>query len=317
MASVVAIDLGGTNIKGARVGQDGAIQARGWRKTVTDQGASGVLSLIADLINELKTPDVAGAAIGSPGVVDPDSGICCSTAFNLPGWDGLELAKEIRERTGLPTLADNDANLAGLGEYWLGAGRGEKLVLIYTIGTGIGGGIVMDGKIFHGGAFRGVEFGIISVDADSSSSLGGVKGAVECFASATAIIADARRRLTFNPKSLMLTLAGGDINKIDAKIVCDADKAGDPDARIVLDTAMKYLSCAIGTMINVMNPTTVIISGGVAKAGDGILNRVKNELESGRAYAPILKQCTIRLGELGDDAGILGGAKRALETFVR
>ena len=140
MAAVVAIDLGGTNIKGARVGADGAILARGWRKTVTHEGAGGVLSLIADLINELKTPDVVGAAIGSPGVIDPEHGICCSPAFNLPGWEGLNLTAEIQSRTGLPVLADNDGNLAGLGEFWLGAGRGEKLVLIFTLGMGSAAG---------------------------------------------------------------------------------------------------------------------------------------------------------------------------------
>ena len=337
---VVAVDLGGTNIRAARVNSAGKILARGKVPTHGGEGMAAVAERIAELIDKVRSPATCAAGIGTPGVPDPVSGDMLSPAVNIPGSAGFPLCRTLSRRTGLRVMADNDGNLAALGESWLGAGAGEPTVLIFTIGTGIGGGFVVDGKVYHGHHNLGTEFGHVSIDFAGRNCACGGKGCVEAYASAAALGRDARDALQlvidvnssepaagrtslskagFPPgsqKTVLLKICGGagKIDRVDAQMVCDGARKNDPLACFLLDRCCDWLACAVGSLINALNPSCVILGGGMALAGETVTSRVMKALQRGRAYGPILKNCKLRVAKLGDDSGLLGAARMALLT---
>lgn len=321
MHEVIAVDLGGTNIRAARVDAEGKILARDKAPTQAADGMAAVVARIAELVNRVKSPAVKAVGIGTPGVPDPVTGRMRLPAVNIPGSTDFPLAPELARLTGLTAAADNDANLAALGESWLGAGRGEPLMLIFTLGTGIGGGMVHDGNVYHGHHNLGTEFGHVSIDVEGRQCGCGGRGCVERYASASALGRDAREYLASAApaakNSLMWKLCGGKehIDKVDARIVCDAARAGDEVAKFLLERCCTWLSTAVGSLINSLNPSCVIIGGGMSAASDLILPLVARELDRGRAFSAIWQDCKLKPSELGDDAGLLGAARMALQKI--
>lgn len=321
MHEVIAVDLGGTNIRAARVDGEGKILARDKVPTQASEGMAAVVGRIAELVNRLKTPAVKAVGIGTPGVPDPVTGRMRLPAVNIPGSTDFPLATELARLTGLTAAADNDANLAALGESWLGAGRGEPLMIIFTLGTGIGGGMVHDGNVYHGHHNLGTEFGHVSIDFEGRQCGCGGRGCVERYASASALGRDAREFLASAAlgakDSLIWKLCGGkeNLEKVDARIVCDAARAGDEAAKFLLERCCAWLSTAVGSLINTLNPSCVIIGGGMSAASDVILPLVARELDRGRAFSAIWQDCRLKAAELGDDAGLLGAARMALKKI--
>ena len=320
MSDVIAVDLGGTNIRAARVDAKGRIVARAKVPTKADEGMQAVVGRIAGLVNRLKGPDTAAVGVGTPGVPDPVTGIMRLPAVNIAASAEYPLTGEISRLTGLPVVADNDGNLAALAEAWLGAGVGEDVVLIFTLGTGIGGGAVINGKVYHGHHNLVAEFGHVSICCNGRSCPCGGTGCVEAYASAAALGRDAReavRKLPADHPTALLKLCGGvsGIDTLDAKMVCDAVRAGDALACALLDQCCDWLACGMGSLINAFNPSCVIIGGGMALAGELITSRVQKVLDKGRVFAPIWKDCKLRLAKLGDDAGILGAARMAQQAL--
>ena len=316
MADVIAVDLGGTNIRAARVDAKGKILARDKVPTLANEGMKAVVERIAELVNRLKGPGTAAVGVGTPGVPDPETGIMRLPAVNIAASEEFPLTGRISRPTGLPVFADNDGNLAALGETWLGAGTGEPLVLIFTLGTGIGGGVVINGRVYHGHHNMVAEFGHVSICYNGRSCPCGGTGCVEAYASAAALGRDAReavRNLPAGHDTALLKLCGGPhgIEKLDAKMVCDAARAGDPLACKLLDQCCDWLACGMGSLINAFNPSCIIIGGGMALAGELVTSRVKKVLDKGRVFGPIWKDCKLRLAKLGDDAGLLGAARMA------
>lgn len=318
MPDVIAVDLGGTNIRAARVSKDGVILGREKVPTqAKDGGMPAVIERIAQLVAKLRGPDTVAIGVGTPGVPDPDTGVMRVPAVNIPGSENYPLAGEIGRLTKLPVYADNDASLALLGEVWLGAGRGEPVAVIFTLGTGIGGGLVSDGKVYHGHHNLGTEFGHISIDYKGRPCKCGGLGCVEQYASATALIRDAKEALRTSPlaaNSQIMKACGGldGIEKVDARMVCDAARDGDPLGVQLVDQFCAWLACGIGGVVNALNPSCVIIGGGVSLAGEVLTSRLHKELANGRCFKAIHDDTHIKIATLGDDAGLLGAARTAL-----
>ncbi len=319
MDEVIAVDLGGTNIRAARVDAEGRILARAKVPTLASEGMSAVMGRIAELVASVKSPAVKAVGLGTPGVPDPETGRLLLQAVNIAGSADYPMGSELAARTGLLATCDNDGNLAALGESWLGAGRGEPVVLIFVLGTGIGGGLVIDGKLYHGHHNLGTEFGHVSIDCEGRQCGCGGRGCVERYASASAIGRDAREYLAsaapVAKDSALLKMCGGPncLDKVDARMVCDAAREGDAVALFLLDRCCRWLACGVGSLINVMNPSCVIISGGMSAACDLIIPRIEREMNFGRSFGPTWHDTKIRPGVLGDDAGLLGAAKLALQ----
>ena len=320
MASVIGIDLGGTNIRAGRVDEKGKILKRTAIPTEAGKGSKAVMENIIRAAKEVAAPDVQAAAVVSPGIINPVTGVAESIACNIPGWKGMQMGENLKKALGVPGFAENDGNAACLAEAWLGTGRNSPVVLIFTLGTGIGGGVTIDGRIFHGAKNKVAEFGHISVEYNGPKCGCGNIGCMELYSSAGAIRRDARaalKALKKGEKSLLLGLAGGDIEKVDAKEVCEAVRKGDALATRVFDRAMGYLASGIGSLINAFNPSTVVIGGAMSLSWDVIEPRLMAGLRSGRAFAPILEDCTVRQAELGDNAGVLGAARVAWQGIGR
>lgn len=316
MKDVVAIDLGGTNIRAARVGQDGKIQARDKIETRAAEGFEKVVARMAELVGKVRGPETCGIGLGTPGTPDPVSGVMHSAAVNIPDSAGFPLCPRLTERTGLPAAADNDANLHALGESWQGAGRGEAVVLMLTLGTGIGGGLVIGGQVYHG-VSNSTEIGHTCVDVNGRLCACGCIGCFEAHASANAAARDAREAVLAAGKkgkeSLLYKKCGGDLEKLDAQVLCDAARDGDTLANLCLDRTCDYLAAGTGSLVNALNPSCVIYGGGLALAGAILFDRVRARLGKNRAYQPIWKVSKLVEAKLGDDAGLIGAARLAFE----
>jgi len=317
MGTVIGIDLGGTNIQGARVDGKGEIVAVNEIKAEVAEGGDATMARIIEVARALVDDTVEAIGVCSPGIIDPENGVSMSEAVNIPGWDGMPIKARIEEATSLPTFVENDANAAAAAEAWIGAGKGEAVVLMLTLGTGIGGGAVVDGEVYHGKSNRVAEFGHISICHDGKRCGCGNTGCLEIYASANALAMRAREELHESPGGLMLEMAGGDIESVDCKVVCDAAREGDELAARVLDEICAYLACGVGSLINAWNPSVVVMTGGMSLGGDVIFGRVQAELEAGRAYPPILADCRVVPGVLGNKAGMLGAAKVAWSGLAR
>jgi len=320
MADVVAVDLGGTNIRAARVSPDGKVIVRDKISTLAKEGGmAAVVDRIAGLVKKVRGPETMAVGVGTPGVPDWETGEMLLPAVNIPGSGGFPLSSTLSKATGLPVFADNDGNLAALAESWLGVGKGESYLLIFTLGTGIGGGLVINGQTYHGIKNLGTEFGHVSIDVNGRKCGCGNTGCVELYASASALGRDARDAVRNPPDGLsaaaFLKACGGldGIEKVDGRTVCDLARENDPLACFLLDRACLWLACGIGSMINALNPSCVVIGGGLSLAGELLRSRVEKNLSEGRAFGPIWKTCKLRMATLGDDAGIMGAARMALQ----
>lgn len=319
MRYLVGVDIGGTNIVVGTVAEDGsAVHGVRSAPTLPEEGPQAVLGRIARLVQASigeteKTAGIArerivGVGIGSPGPLDRTRGVVLLTP-NL-GWRELPLRDLVSEAVGLPASLDNDANCAIYGEWWVGAARGSQYVVGLTIGTGIGGGIVIDGKIYYGTSGVAGEFGHTTIDSTGRRCKCGNYGCLEAYASGPAIAARAIEGIETGAETRLPVMVGGDLSKITAQTVYEAAKANDEYAlEIVRDTA-KFLGAGIGNLINIFNPDTVVIVGGVTTAGDQLFVPLRGEVKR-RAFKPAVDRCRIVPGELPGTAGVVG----AVATF--
>lgn len=316
---IIGVDLGGTNIAAGAMPTDGTREiAMRMTPTLAEKGADGVVDRIVEMIEDVIAQtisetgagrdDFLGVGIGSPGPLDREKGIVVVTP-NL-GWRDFPLRDEIAKRVNLKATLDNDANCATLGEWWAGAAKGGRNVVGLTIGTGIGGGLILDGKLYHGASDAAGEIGHTTIESNGRRCKCGNYGCLEAYTSGPAIAERAREAIASDEGSILLEMVDGDHSKITAQTVYEASKRGDEIARDVVRDTAHFLGVGISNLINIFNPDTVVIAGGVTQAGEALFDPLRAEVKR-RAFKPAVDACRIVPGALPLSAGVVG----AVATF--
>ena len=311
----IGIDVGGTGIQMGVVDQQGHIIAKDGIVTRTDIPFEEQVKAMADCaLSTLEKSgytmdDLAAVGIGIPGIAEPGTGVV-PFCTNL-GWVNVPLKETFQKYINKPLFIDNDATVAGLAESVAGVSAGTHSSVFITLGTGVGAGIVLGGKVWSGFHGVGSEVGHMILELDGESCTCGNRGCLERYTSATAIIRMAREAVAKHPDSLIMSLCDGDPAKINAKMVFDAAREGDEQGKKVFRRFIRYLGQAIANIINFLDPEVVVLGGGVSKAGSFLLDAVREETPKYCIYKsmPISR---IELAELGPDAGIIGAAMLGL-----
>ena len=310
MKRYLGIDLGGTNIAAGLVTEDGDLL---YKASVPTRSQMGHKQVIADMIALCRqvmaesgaSPDgIASIGIGAPGHIDRARGVVVF-AGNL-GFAQVPVCGPISQALGLPTYIENDANCAALAESFVGAARGAKDSITVTLGTGIGGGILIGGKINTGAYGGGGEIGHIIICMDGELCTCGCRGCWEAYASATALIRQAKAAAAQSPQSLLVKNAAGDLASITGKAVFDAAEQGDETARAVITAYLRYVAVGLANLIDTLEPETIALGGGICAQGERILGPIRAMLEQ-LVFGGVLKT-NIVVAALGNDAGIIGAA---------
>lgn len=311
---VLAVDLGGTQIRAALCDPQGQILRRVACATQAAEGPEPVIQRLIGAASEARegipTDQISGIGIGAPGPLNPVSGTI-REAPNLPGWINVPLRNIVSAHFGLPTFLGNDANLAGLAECTFGAGRGRSDMIYLTISTGVGSGIIVDGRMLLGADGLGAEAGHTIVNPEGPVCGCGHHGCLEAYASGTAIARDVAGRIKAGKKTRITKMAGGDPAKIDAKIIHEAAKLGDKVAIQAFRRAGRHLGIGIANLLRIFNPTMIVLGGSVAKAGPLLLDPMWAAIKE---YTPQIywEGLSIVQAALGDDVGLLGAAALAI-----
>lgn len=317
MSFYVGIDLGGTELKTGIINSDGEIKAK--EKFITDSSLDGkkLVEYIADCAKKtieksgINQKEIKGVGIGSPGLLDPEKGLL-KVVTNIPQLEGMYLAPEVGKILNLPAFLDNDVNVMALGESYFGAAKGYKNVIALTLGTGVGGGLVFDGKLYRGACFTAGEIGHISIDPNGLYCPCGNYGCLERYVGRDGIVT---RFKAFYGKGIKSTidkyLENGEITP---KAIAQAAGAGDELSIEVLRETGQILGIVLSSLTNVLNPDAFVIGGGIANAGELILGPARRELIK-RAYTVPAKAVTVLPAKLKNDAGIVGGASLAVERL--
>lgn len=317
---VAGIDLGGTKILTVLANRDGRVLGRVMMPTEADRGREHVLDRLCDTLREVldqagATADrVAALGVGVPGWLDPAKGFLFF-APNL-GWKDVPLGKILGERLGLPVFLDNDANLAALGEYAFGAGRGAEHMVYITVSTGVGGGIILNGGVYHGAAGTAGEMGHVTVAPDGPRCRCGNQGCLEAVASGTAMAMRARALVDEGRGAGILAAAGGRREAVSARAVAEAAAAGDAEALVILRDAGRYLGIAVAWVINMLNPAAVVLGGGAMQSGAPLWDAMLEEVRL-RSLETSLAAARIERAALGGDSGVMGAVALALDAGRR
>jgi len=312
------IDLGGTNLKLGLVSAEGELMHHHSAATEADRGPDHVLARIADAVRTLcdaapiGLADLSAVGLGAPGLVDWKAGVVVF-APNLPGWRDVPARDRLREALGRPVILENDANAAAYGEFRCGAGRDVRNLVLLTLGTGIGGGIVLDGRLFRGTTDTGAELGHMVIRHGGRRCGCGNRGCLEAYASATAVVARMGECIESGPGAPGSALA--ERPDFTCRDVFEAAQKGDALAKRIVQETADYLASGITSILHVLNPEMVVLTGGMMGAGDSFLNEVRRRVRQS-AFERASSACEICWSTLGGDAGILGAALAA-EAFDR
>lgn len=306
----VGVDIGGMSVKVGIVDENGKILASNRRKTAETAGkiVENLDEQIKELLSDLKITSVElkGIGIGSPGVVDSENGKV-KKSCNLPFSD-FNIVEEMKKRFDMPVKVSNDANVAALGETIFGCAKDYKDALMFTLGTGVGGGIVINDKLYEGGSSMGAELGHVTLVAGGEPCNCGRCGCIESYCSATALIRQTKEAMKKDLDSAMWQFVGGDIEKVDGRTAFECSKSGDKTAIKVVDAYVEYLSDAAMSMFNIFRPQAFILGGGVSAQGEYLNAKIREKCEKhfyGHEGTPVPKIIT---ATLGNDAGIIGAA---------
>jgi glucokinase len=306
---VAGIDLGGTNIKVGLVSASGEITHRHSAETHAESGPEAVAERMCETARRcmasaaLDAASVRGVGVGSPGTIDLDSGVVLFSP-NLPEWHDVPLRRMLEERLGLPITLDNDANVAALAEQWVGAGRGASSLVLLTLGTGIGGGIILEGRIWHGANGVAGEIGHMSIDPEGPRCACGNRGCFESYASASAMVRRMHKAVHDGAQSTLADRLGD----LTARDIHTAALAGDEAARENIEATGRYLGVGISNILHIVNPEVVALSGGVTAAGEMLMAPLLDEMRQ-RTMAASQRDVKICFAELPNDAGVIGAAR--------
>ncbi len=305
----IGIDLGGTKLLGVVVAPDGQVLAERRRATAGDP--ESVLRDVAEVVAELRAQVPEGVAIGLgvAGMVDFDGVV--RNAPNLPGWDGFPVRARAEADCGLPTAVDNDGNVAALAELVHGAARGRSEVLVITLGTGIGGGIVTGGQVSHGAHGLAAEIGHFQVDPEGPKCACGAVGHWEAIASGGALGRMGREWALSGEAPNILRRAGGRPEDIRAIQVGDSAQAGEPDGLALLSAYARNVAVGLGGLVNILDPEVVVVAGGLVEIGDVLLSRIDAELADFVEAPQHRPMPRVVAAEMGERAGAIGAAALA------
>ena len=303
------VDLGGTNTKIGILNREGDILKSRIIKTLSAEGVDNTLERIWKTIQELaqeldiNIANIKGIGLGIPGPVLEQSIVAFFA--NFPWERNINIKEKLEKLTGIETKLDNDANIIALGEAKYGAAKGSKSSVTVALGTGIGGGIYINGKLVSGAKGAGGEVGHMKIVKDGKLCGCGQRGCFEAYVSATGLIREAVSRLTVNKQNLLYKMIDGDLMKLEAKDIFDAAREGDAFSLDLVDYEAEYLALGIANILNIINPEVVVLGGGVALAGDILLNPMREKMVK-YALPVTLEELKIVQGVLGNEAGIKG-----------
>jgi glucokinase len=307
----IGIDVGGMSLKFGLVDENGKIISTARVKTAVTPNE--VINDIIDRVNfllkenNLDIKQIKGIGIGLPGAADSTTGVVVHLP-NIPGWTNIPLVEKLKEVFDTDIRISNDANVAALGEVIYGTAKDYNIAVMFTLGTGVGGGIIIDKKLFEGGFCRGAELGHMTLIMNGEDCTCGRKGCVEAYASATALMKQTKEAMLKDPGSAMWKFVDGDIDKVDGRTAFECAKQGDESANKVVDTYVSYIAESMLNMFNIFRPEAFIIGGGISAQGEYLTNKLKSYCEKfdyGYKGAP---RTEILTAELGNDAGIIGAA---------
>jgi glucokinase len=310
----IGLDLGGTSIKYALATSSGQILKSGHLLSDADADSGQILDNLSDVITEMLNEanglgvDVRVIGIGTPGNVNIDTGFLMGSTPNFKHWRDINIIESLERRFPIPVFADNDANVMAIGEARLGAGKGYRNLICVTVGTGIGGGFIVNGQLYRGSAFAGGEFGHSLVQADGLECNCGSNGCLEVYASATAMIREYKafgEGINQKPDDVQINVAR----------LFELYGQGDPAAKKAIDTAIYYLGRGLAASINIFNPEIIVIGGGVADAGDKFIADVR---KTAFKYAMRIPRQNVKIvaASLGNKAGFLGAILFAFEQLA-
>lgn len=313
----IGVDLGGTNLRAAAISESGEILEKISGKTDLSGGRDAVLDDIAGRILELRerlaAEELAGVGIGVPGFIRMAEGVIVGSN-NLPELEGVPVRDEIERRLGSAVILENDANAAALGEKWMGAGRDVEDLVLLTLGTGIGGGIILDGRVYRGAHGFAAEVGHWQFDPLGPRCACGETGHWEAMASGTALGGMARDAVARGEAPSVLARAGGDASAVTGEHVGQAALDGAPDALALLDRFAERVAIGFAGLANILDPEVIVVSGGLVNLGDVLLARIRDRFPAhleGRAYRP---EIPVVAAALGDQAGVIGAAVLARQV---
>ncbi|MHC5248259.1 ROK family glucokinase [Enterococcus sp. LJL90] len=314
---IIGIDLGGTTVKFAILNAAGDIQQK-WSidTNILDDGSHIVPDIVESInhhlgLYDMQPQDFVGIGMGTPGSVDRQAGTVIG-AYNL-NWTTLQnVRQQIEVGTGIRFAIDNDANVAALGERWKGAGENNPDVIFITLGTGVGGGIIAEGKLLHGVAGCAGEIGHVTVDPNGFECTCGKRGCLETVSSATGVVRVARQLAEEYAGDSQLKANLDDGQAVTSKDVFEAAQGDDPFALMVVDRVCFFLGLACGNLGNTLNPASIVLGGGVSAAGEFLRIRVENYFKE-FTFPQVRESTQIKLAQLGNDAGVIGAASLALD----
>ncbi|HUW45104.1 MAG TPA: ROK family protein [Dehalococcoidia bacterium] len=316
---ILGVDLGGTKILTAVINSQGKMLSRDHSITPAQKGHEAVIQSILESAHRaleqanFEISELTAVGVGAPGLSNPETGILF-TSPHLPGWRDVPLRDIMQERLGKKTFLTNDANAAALGEFYFGAARGVRNFIYITLSTGIGGGIVIDGKIYNGAIGTAGEVGHMTIDAEGPICNCGNRGCWETLASGTALAREARHRIKEGVRTSILEYAEGDVEKVTAQVIHSAAEQGDSLAKELIARTGYYVGVGLANLINIFNPELIVIGGGLSNIGDMLLEpafKVAGE----RAYAEAFQAVRFASAELGRNSGVLGAAAFALQEM--
>ena len=307
----IGLDVGGTTFKAGVVTEDGKIMHKDAMPTGIERPYQEIIADMAALCVKVAKDagvpmeEIQSIGVGVPGLFDNKTGRI-PFCTNL-GWHDIPFVEEMKKHLDTPVYGDNDATVAGLAESVAGVSAGVRDSVFITLGTGVGGGIIIDGKPYSGAHGCGSEIGHMMIHMGGERCTCGNYGCFERYASATAIIREAQKALEAHPESSMMAACGGDPDRLNAKLVIDAAKAGDPTAKAVFDGYVQGLAVGIINIINMLDPEIIVLGGGVSAAGEFLLDAVREAVKP-MVFFKTMPYARIELARLGNDAGIIGAA---------
>ncbi len=305
------IDVGGTNIKFGLFHPDGKIIYKEQRPTMADKGATPLMHLITNIAERLimhaseDELEVPWLGVGTPGAIDFKTGQVLGPTPNIAGWEGMEVGENLRNRLNMSVWVDNDVNAMALAELKFGAAVGAKSVVCVTVGTGIGGAVIIDGKVVRGHTHSAGEIGHTTINFDGPPCKCGKKGCIEAYCSTSAIITRTKKKLEKDMTPVFQELIGGDIQKLNIKVLTAAAKQDDYVAKEVLEETAEYLAIGLGNIANVLNPQIMVVGGGIVDGSPEFISYVSTSIRK-HAFPSAVKELKVTKAALGNDAGFIG-----------